>query len=404
MAQDKFRRVLAPGEVLFREGEHGHEAYVIESGSVEIRAQRAEGPVVLACLKSSDIFGEMALVGEPTRSASAIALEATILAVITHEYLTERLNHADPMLRHLLRVTTARHRQALRGNGAAGPAQVEAPAPDRELALKRLRIEQDIERACERKEFELHYQPIVRTTDGSVAGFESLIRWNKPGAGRVSPAEFIPVAEESGLIRAIGRWIVDTAFSAVQELEQVQRQVAPQAPPLFVTVNLSTRQMGDAELFGTIEQSLAAHQLPPQRVKLEITESMVMENPQIALELLQRCKALGTKLAVDDFGTGHSSLSYLHKFPVDTLKLDRSFLLDMPTSEASRKIVRAVVKLAADLGMDSVFEGVETAEQAQSCREVGVTYIQGFYYSRGLSLAEALAYVGAQGAARVRSA
>ncbi|HVT36553.1 MAG TPA: EAL domain-containing protein, partial [Nevskiaceae bacterium] len=337
---------------------------------------------------------------------SAVAVAPTTLAVITHDYLQERINHADPMLRHLLRVTTARHRQAMRGASGATPAPacVEAPAADRDVALRRLRMEQDIERACEREEFELHYQPIVRVADTSVAGFESLLRWNKPGQGRVSPGEFIPVAEESGLIRIIGRWIIDTAFAGIQRLEAVQRAAAPSTPPLFVTVNLSTRQMGDAALFDTLAASLAKHALAPQRVKLEITESMVMENMQTALELLHRCKALGTLLAVDDFGTGHSSLSYLHKFPMDTLKLDRSFLTDLPTSEASRKIVRAVVNLAAELGMDSVFEGVEDAQQVQACREVGITYIQGYYYGKPMPLAAAAEFLSRHAAAPPKAA
>lgn len=409
MQQDKFRRTLAAGEVLFLEGDPGHEAYVVESGTIEISTQRADGRAVLACLGADDILGEMALVGDQRRSASATALEATTLVVITHDYLAERLTHADPMLRHLLRVTTTRYRESLQrdrggvpGTAAAEPVADEIegdPHNDRRLALKRLRIEQDLVRALDQNEFQLHYQPIVRLSDHSVAGFEALIRWFKPGFGRIAPNEFIGIAEESGLIVKMGHWIIRTACADIRRLEAAHFAARPGTPPLFVTVNLSIRQFSDPDLFATIHEALQSQRLEPHRVKLEITESMVMSNMDAALQLLRQCKFLGAKLAVDDFGTGYSSLAYLHRFPMDTLKLDRSFIKDMAGNDASMKIVRAVAQLAAELGMDTVCEGVEQAEQAETCRQIGITYAQGFHYSPALPLDEAVAYLEAAPAA-----
>lgn len=400
MPQDKFRRTLAAGELLFEEGDHGQDAYVIESGAIEIYAQRPEGRVVLARLSADDILGEMALVGDQKRSASAVAVLPTILAVITHEYLAERLHQADPMLRHLLRVTMSRHREFLQqaSAGRLGSAEVSAGdeserQKDRKQALTRLRTEQDLERALDQNEFELSYQPIVRLSDNRIAGFEALIRWLRPGFGRVPPNEFIGIAEESGLIVKMGHWIIHTACEAIKQLEVVQREVHPTVAPLFVTVNISIRQFSDPELFATIRSALQTQLLAPHRVKLEITESMVMNNMDAALELLKQCKTLGAKLAVDDFGTGYSSLAYLHRFPMDTLKLDRSFIKDMADNDASMKIVRAVAKLATELGMDTVCEGVETASQAQTCRAIGIDYAQGFHYSPALPIAHALAYL-----------
>lgn len=401
MSQDKFRRTLAAGEILFREGDHGQEAYVVESGSIEISTRRAGAQHVLARLGADDILGEMALVGDQHRNASAVATEPTTLAVITHDYLQDRLSHADPMLRHLLRVTTSRYRDSLqRAHGEAAPAPAAAEAApadagndDRTLALKRLRIEQDLERALDQGEFKLFYQPIVRLSDNSVAGFEALIRWFKPGVGRIPPGDFISVAEESGLIVKMGHWIIRTACEDINHLEAAQRQANPDRPPLFVTVNLSIRQFSDPILFDTINSTLAKEGLAANRVKLEVTESMVMSNMDAALALLKQCKSLGAKLAVDDFGTGYSSLAYLHKFPMDTLKLDRSFIQDMASNEASMKIVRAVAHLAGELGMDTVCEGVEQAEQVESCRKVGITYAQGFYYSPALPVDEAAVYL-----------
>lgn len=395
--QHKFRRVLNAGETLFREGDVGDEAYVIESGSVEIRAKLPAGEKILAQLGADDILGEMALVGDQRRTASATALENTTLAVITQEYLAERLNQADPMLRHLLRVTTTRYRDTLlrsHGTPDAPATDSEAsPGLDRQLALQRLRTEHDIERALEAGEFRLYYQPIVRLADGSIAGFEALIRWEKPGVGLIPPVDFIGIAEESGLIVQMGHWIIRTACADITRLEATQHGVQANMPPLFITINLSIRQFSDPQLFDTIREALTAQQLAAHRIKLEVTESMVMSNVDAALELIKQCKSLGTQLAVDDFGTGYSSLAYLHRFPMDTIKLDRSFIRDMPQNPSSMKIVRAMAQLASELNMDTVCEGVETADQAETCRGIGITYAQGFHYSPAVPVERAVQFL-----------
>lgn len=404
MQSDRFRRVLGTGEVLFREGDLGHEAYVIESGAVEIFLQKPEGRQRLAQLGVDEIFGEMALAGDQTRTASVMATEATVVLVITHEYLSERLNHADPMLRHRLRVTMARCRDSLtlaRGEKTLTTVAEVVPGEqtldDRNVALKRLRIEQSLESALDNNEFQLHYQPIIRLSDSTVAGFEALIRWFRPGVGRIPPNEFIWVAEESGLIIKMGHWIIRTACEAINRMEAVHRIRNPDAPPLFITINLSIRQFSDPDLFTVLEDALKTNWLAARRVKLEITESLVMNNMDAALTLLNRCKAMGCQLAVDDFGTGYSSLSYLHKFPMDTLKLDRAFVKDIATSEPGMKIVRAVSGLANDLGMETVAEGIETAEQADICHKIGIGYAQGFHYSAALPLKEAGIYLQSHG-------
>lgn len=406
--KNKNHRVLATGEALFLEGETGHEAFAIESGAVDIYIERPEGRSVLARLSKDDIFGEMALAGDHTRTASAMAIVPTVLTVITHEYLAERLDRADPMLRHLLRVTMARCRDSLRTTGSgktAAAAQKRGDGQDslvdRDIALRRLHLEQDLERALENGEFQLHFQPIVRLADGSTAGFEALIRWLKPGVGKVPPDEFIWVAEESGLISAIGRWVIRSACESINRLETAHHLSQPDAEPLFITVNLSIRQFSDPDLFADLKKSLEAEGLAPKRVKLEITESLVMNNLDASLALLNRCKSLGCQLVVDDFGTGYSSLSYLHKFPMDALKLDRSFIRDAVGNPPALKIVRAISNMAIDLGMETVAEGIETAHQAEASREADIRYGQGFLWSRALPLEEAAAYCRSSSASRV---
>lgn len=396
MQADRFRRRLSEAEILFRAGDAGQEAYVIESGAIEIYSDHGGEHRVLALLGADDILGEMALAGDQTRTASARAIAPTVLRVITHEYLSERLNQADPLLRHLLRITMARSRQSLqRALGNTAVAEQIADVGERELAFKRLRLEQDLQRALDAGEFLLHYQPILRLMDGSVAGFEALIRWNRGGQGLVPPMEFIGVAEHSGLIVPMGHWIIETACAGLVALQAACSSGAP----LFMSINLSIRQFSDPDLFPCLQRALARHGLDPGRIKLEVTESLVMENLEAAQALLQDCKALGAQLAVDDFGTGYSSLSYLHKLPMDTLKLDRSFLRDISVNAASAKIVRAVGALAIDLGMDTVAEGVESAEHGRLLREIGITHAQGYHYSRPLTLEAALTYLGGRAAA-----
>lgn len=391
MSSERLRRLLAAGEVLFREGERGDEAYVIESGRVEIYTGESTTRRVVACLGRDDLFGEMALVGDQRRSASAVALEPTALITVTHGYLEERLQAAEPLLRHLLRVAIGRSRDSLRGAGLATPRAGTESDPDgleaRSAALQRLRIEQALAGALEPSpagsEFELQLQPILRLHDGRPAGFEALIRWQRADGTRVSPGEFIPIAEQSALIVPLGHWIIRSACAALAGLDRAYPE-----HELFMSLNLSIRQFGDPQLLPVLSEAMQTHAIAPQRLRLEITESMLAHDTEGALHLLRHCKSLGAKLSVDDFGTGYSSLSYLQRFPVDSIKLDRSFIAEIEASVAAQKIVGAVSRLASELGVETIAEGIETPAQAALCRELGVDYGQGFLYARPLAAAE----------------
>lgn len=402
-------RLLQPQEVLFRQGQVGDAAYVIESGLVEIYSERGETCEVIAQLGTNEIFGEMALLGERTRSASVRALQPTRLMVVTPEHLGQRLQGADPMTRHLLRIAVLRCRELLTrvhsgqvnladpapaiGSASApvSPDPLDAEIHDRNLAYGRLRIEQELRLALERDEFCLHYQPIVRGGDGCVAGFEALLRWFKPGVGRVPPDEFIPAAESSGLICSLGRWVLQAAVDDLLRLDDARRKADPSAVALFMTINLSARQLDDPELLPAL--GVAAERLRGRdcRLKLEVTESLMIGNVVLMQSLIESVRALGIHVVLDDFGTGYCSLSYLHLFRVHTMKLDRSFVRGMAVSEASEKVVRGVVGIAHALELDVVVEGVETAEQAEQARALGIDYAQGFFFGRPGPLAEVLA-------------
>jgi diguanylate cyclase (GGDEF)-like protein/PAS domain S-box-containing protein len=241
-----------------------------------------------------------------------------------------------------------------------------------------LQLETDMRHALERQEFYVHYQPIVALEDFKLRGFEALVRWQHPERGFISPGEFIPIAEETGLIIPLGEWVLREACAQMERWQKI----FPADPPLVVSVNLSGKQFIQQDLIKNVASIIEETGIDPKGLKLEITESMVMDNVEQATEMLRQLRALGLKLSIDDFGTGYSSLSYLHRFPVDTLKIDRSFVTRMTDNNENLEIVRTIITLAQTLGMDVVAEGVETKEQLTMLHTLGCEHGQGYYFSK----------------------
>ena len=247
--------------------------------------------------------------------------------------------------------------------------------------MARLQLETDLRRALERGEFQNFYQPIVALDSGEIAGFEALSRWQHPTRGLLGPNEFIPVAEETGLIRELGWWNLREACRQISEW----RAGSLANRHLTISVNLSAKQFLQPNLVEDIRKLLNELALPPEALKLEITESTVMTDPTGAVEMLQQIKSLGIRLAIDDFGTGYSSLSYLHRFPLDTLKIDRSFVSGMGDDGEGMEIARTILPMANSLRLDVVAEGVETIQQVALLQKLQCKYGQGYYFSRPLS-------------------
>jgi diguanylate cyclase (GGDEF)-like protein/PAS domain S-box-containing protein len=245
----------------------------------------------------------------------------------------------------------------------------------RERALVRLRLETDLRHAVDRNEFQLHYQPIVDLRERTVRGFEGLIRWKHGQRGMVAPSDFIPAAEETGLILPIGGWVLD---EACRQMASWQAQGATDLP-LTMSVNISARQFMQQDLVQQIERTLRQSGLAPEYLKLEITESTIIDNVDSVVAKLLELKSLGVQLAIDDFGTGYSSLSYLHRLPLDSLKIDKSFVNQMGSDSA--EIVSAIIGLAHNLGLDVIAEGVETEQQRCRLAEWGCEYAQGYLFS-----------------------
>jgi len=252
-------------------------------------------------------------------------------------------------------------------------------------ATTQLQLETEMRQALERREFQLYYQPIINLETNELAGFEALVRWIHPKRGIVSPMEFIPAAEETGLILPLGRWILEESCRQLREWQNTH----PSAAPLVVSVNLSCKQFLQSDLAEQIAQTLAAAGLAPRCLKLEITESYLMENSERAVRIMKRLCSLGVELSLDDFGTGYSSLSYLHRLPVDYLKIDRSFVSRMTESNENSEIVLTIIKLAQNLKMKVIAEGIETAGQFVRLKNLDCEYGQGYFFSKPLAAAAA---------------
>ena len=265
---------------------------------------------------------------------------------------------------------------------ALGKARYEVFDADmRASVMARLQLETDLHRALEREELRNFYQPIVALASGEIAGFEALLRWQHPTRGLLGPIEFIPVAEETGLIRELGWWNLRKACQQISEW----RAGSIAHRHLSISVNLSAKQFLQPKLVEDIRNLLQELALPPEALKLEITESTVMADPSAAIEMLQQIKSLGIRLAIDDFGTGYSSLSYLHRFPLDTLKIDRSFISGMGDDGEGMEIARTILPMANNLRLDVVAEGVETLQQVALLKKLQCKYGQGYYFSKPLS-------------------
>jgi EAL domain-containing protein (putative c-di-GMP-specific phosphodiesterase class I) len=255
----------------------------------------------------------------------------------------------------------------------------------RDEVSNRLRLETELRLGLERGEFSVFYQPIMQIAANRLIGFEALVRWFHPQRGLVSPGEFIPIAEETGLIIPLGEWILRESCRQVRDW---QRRFPAQSD-LTISVNLSCKQFMQLDLADRVDEILRETGLEARFLRLEVTESHVMENSNVAITIMNRLRALGVQLSIDDFGTGYSSLSYLHRFPFDILKIDRSFVSRMNNDKESRGIVKTIIALAQELEKSVIAEGVETENHKEMLARMSCPFAQGFLFSRPLEAAAA---------------
>jgi diguanylate cyclase (GGDEF)-like protein len=291
--------------------------------------------------------------------------------------LTEPGRTADDVLRN---ADVAMYDAKVKGGG--GRYKVFDQAAMGSRSSERLQIEADLRKGLERDELEVHYQPFYSLRDLRIVGAEALVRWRHPTHGLIGPMSFIPMAEETGLILPLGRYVLDQACRQVRSIRERLNVDLP------ISVNLSPRQFQESGLLAQVEAALAAHGLPSELLIFEITETMVMEDLSGAREVMKKLNRLGVRLAIDDFGTGHSSLAYLKQFPVHEVKVDRAFIQGVAESQVDLAIVRAIIDLAHAMGISAVAEGVEIEDQAAELNLLGCPVGQGYYFSHPLPAGE----------------
>lgn len=392
MTTEAATRQLDAGETLFREGDAGQEAYVVESGNIECYQQLPTGEIRHAGLAGpGELCGERALLGEPHRTTSAIATEPTVVRRLDDDWLGQLLAQTDPVVRRLLLAAFERC-DTLQQRAQAAPAATSGVAPPYGGASDGSTTGPDLSRALAGNEFRLHFQPVMRLSDGGVAGFEALLRWQQSDGSLALPHEFLGRAEHTGPITAIGEWTLDTACAALRRLSDQRDAASPHEAPLFMAINLSPAQCGPATL-KALTRALQSHGLRPRQLRLELGEALLVEQFDRLRAFLAGCRTLGVRLSVDNVGTGPSVLPYLHRLPVDALTLADAFVHDLAQRPDNQPVVAAICRLAADLELDTVAKGVETPPQHAAVYAAGFRYAQGFHYAAAMPLEDAAGFL-----------
>lgn len=382
-------KVFQPGEIIMRQGDQGECAYIIEEGLVEILIEKANGLVHRVGTRGpGTIIGEMALVDNEPRIATIKALEECKLLEITRSDFNRRLKTADPVLQIVSQVILTRYRDTLtraailkESSTYPTPEELERGYIEQANAVESIKMASEFRAAIGTEQLSLHYQPIMNLGNGMVDGFEALMRWNHPTKGPISPAVFIPVAEESGSIVEASRWALRESCRALKRLEGhigIERD-------LFMSVNFSSTDFAEENFLDQLYTILSETDVEPHKIHLEITERLLMNQPENAKNTLTMCRKAGLGIAIDDFGTGYSSLSYLHYYPIDTLKIDQSFTRNMMQDKTSMELVKSIIALGTNMNMKIIAEGVEHAEEAEFLRQQGCQRAQGYYFAKPLS-------------------
>lgn len=386
MQDNQTRKIFKAGEVILRQGDEGDCAYIIEKGKVEILITKANGSIARVGTRGAGtIIGEMAIVDDEPRIATIVALEECSLLEITKADFNRRLKNADPVLQITTQVILTRYRDMLtratilkETQSYPTPEELERGYLEQLNTVETVKMANEFRAAIGTDQLSLHYQPIMNLNTGYVDGFEALMRWNHPEKGPISPGVFIPIAEDTGLIVEASRWALRESCRALKRIESkvgVERG-------MFMSVNFSSTDFAEENFLDQLYTILSETDVAPNKVHLEITERLLMNQPQNAKETLGMCRKAGLGIAIDDFGTGYSSLSYLHYYPIDTLKIDQSFIRNMLQDKTSMELVKSIIALGTNMNMKIIAEGVESAEEADFLKSAGCGRAQGYYFSR----------------------
>jgi EAL domain-containing protein (putative c-di-GMP-specific phosphodiesterase class I) len=385
------REVFESQELVFKWGDPGDSAYVIEEGCVEVLSGQGPAQQRIAMLTEGAMFGEVALLDRQPRTASVRALVPTRLIRIDRSHVEELLLRSDSVIQYLMHLLLTRFRSTHDAAGlqqrlaAAGTNGANTPAADgamdiHKAAVRTLSLAQDLSDAIDRQQLELFYQPLIAFDGLTVVGFEALIRWNHPSLGLISPAEFIPLAEKTGLIHRIGQWVLHRAVADWAELRPFC--VANDRHKPFMSINLSAPELGGGDIVAAVQACLAQHSMAPEELRIELTETIIIQNMSDVAASLHSLRALGIGIALDDFGTGYAGLDYLQALPFTCLKIDKTFVQQVGQSERSLHIIKAALELARSIGLSTIAEGIEDAQTGAQLSALGCSHAQGYHYGK----------------------
>lgn len=395
-------------EAVFQAGDLGVSAYVIEEGCVEVLRGDGDNQRRVTVLAQGAMFGEIALLDRQPRTATVRALVPTSLIRIDRSHVEELLLRADPVVQYLMRLLLMRFRSS-HGVAVAQDSSGESP-PDPDLqdvlvrdlhtaAVRTLSLAHDLSDAIEGGQLEMFYQPLIALSDRSLVGFESLIRWRHPTLGLVSPMEFIPLAEKTGLIHRVGQWVLQRSAADWAELREFCQGTSENPP--FISVNLSAPELAGPGIVDAVEACIARHHMRATELRIELTETVIINNMELVSTALRRLRATGVGIALDDFGTGYAGLDYLQTLPFSCIKIDKAFVQHMNNSERSFYIVKSALELARSIGLTTVAEGIEDADIGQRLADMGCTYAQGYHYGRPMLKQELANWVDRYSVARL---
>ncbi|MDB2683114.1 EAL domain-containing protein [Alphaproteobacteria bacterium] len=397
MSIEQTKKSFSAGEIIMKQGELGESAYIIEDGRVEIVLNKPDGgEQIVGTRGPGTIIGEMAIVDNAPRTATVRAIEDCVLLEITQNDFSRRLSSADPVLKMISQVILTRYRDTLTRAEITKDSQNWPPAEAVELnyaeethAVEKIKIANEFQDALKNNQLSLHYQPIVNMATGNLCGFEALMRWIHPEKGFIPPDLFIPIAEDSGLIVEASKWALDESCQALKRIESKTGY----EHDLFMSVNFSSTDFAADGFVESVYNTVSKHDIPPQQIHLEITERLLMGQPDNARDTLSQCRQAGMSISIDDFGTGYSSLSYLHYFPIDTLKIDRSFVCQMNEDESAMALIKSIIALGKNMKMHIIAEGVEEKEEAETLAALGCDMAQGYYFARPSTEQDVIAFI-----------
>ncbi len=366
---------IKKNEIVFRQGEKADTAYLIESGQIEIfYTNKNHIETSLTVLGQGELFGEMALIDSNVRSASARALGDVSLHEIQKEQLLEKINASNSVVQLIVKILMERIRRLNHSGGGDAYARA-LPVDKNNDALEKIKYENEIFEAYKNKEFILFHQPIVDLKTKKIIGSEALIRWESPKQGMISPGKFIDIMENSSMIIPIGYWIFEQCFI---DSKKIQEKIKT---PFSISINVSGRQFQHHEFISTIKTLIEKHQINPNNFKIEIIERVMMESATLT-NILNQLRAIGFEISLDDFGTGFSSLQYLADMPIDYLKIDRSFVINLFKDKKTLAVVKSILYLAKQLNLKVITEGLETEAEVKLMTDLGSDFGQGFLFSK----------------------